>query len=162
MRPTPVWYHELKNRMFWWLGTKNCRIFLLREKPYLMLQRSFTSCHISRNTSSCRLWLNNRKLWIHSSVAQALLVTAPPHFQKQMKSNHSAVPKMPCTFQCSIHKLLCSYFLPCFWTWDQSPCQQFRIKGEIKISLYCMTSVKLPCFLILCEVQTHVTCVAEE
>lgn len=32
----------------------------------------------------------------------------------------------------------------------------------MKITLYCMTSAKLPCFLILCEVQTHVTFVVEE
>lgn len=137
MRPKPVWYHELKNRLFKWLVTKNCRAFSQGE-VISDVAEEFHKLHISRNPSPCPLWLNHSKVWIHSSVAQAPLVTAPPRCQPTFNSRWAPTIQLywKCHAQISILNVasisFCAstFFLLCFWTWDQPPCQQFRIKGE--------------------------------
>lgn len=172
MRPTPVWYHELKNRLFWWLVTKNLQDFFSQGETISdaaeefhklpCQQKSLSQPSVAQQQQTVNTLLGCTGCLCHCSTSLSV------HFQQQMWSNHSAVLKMPCTdvyFQCSIHKLLHFYFLPSLLLDLRSatfPTSSELEENHMGITLRCMASVKLPCFPILGEVRTHVIFVVEE
>lgn len=138
MRPTPVWYHELKNRLFWWLVTKKTAGLFFSGRNHIWCCRGVSQAAMSAEIPLPALCGSTAANCEYTPRLHKLTVTAPPHCQSTFNSRCG--PTIQLYWKC--HAQMCifnvastsfcasTFFLLCFRTWDQPPSQQFRIREE--------------------------------
>lgn len=140
--PSQIWYHGLKNRLFWWLVIKKKGL----KVAFFFPQGETTSDAVDKLhklllpglhcSSEANCEYTNRlhrlsSLLLHLTFSPACPCNSKCDPTMQLNWNCHVYFQCHCSNVASISFWVSAFFLLCFWAWEQPPFQQFRNRGVL-------------------------------